>query len=159
VSAQVVAKGTIGMTEVVEVCPSAVDIGGQLPDVVLKPPTQPICDETSHDDDDAPSEELLGGVRTIPGRGPKYRRRRELVVHGTTLATKRCDRGRQGRTHGTLGQRGVGFPRLAEIAWEHPLRASTDIYMERPEPLVQRDTLSATERGGGWEEGLETVDC
>ncbi len=120
----------------------AIDIGGTFTDVVLE-----------HGDaqdrfkllttPEAPERAVLEGVRVILERTGIAARDIGLVIHGTTLATNALIERKGARTALVTTD---GFRDSIEIAYEHRFE-QYDLYMERPQPLVERDwRLSVPER-------------
>lgn len=112
----------------------AVDIGGTFTDIVLETAPGSFLSGkylTTHAD---PERAVLEGTRDLiakSGIGPE---RIGLVVHGTTLATNALIE-RKGAKVALITTR--GFRDSLEMAYEHRFEVS-DLYMERPAPLVPR---------------------
>ena len=112
----------------------AVDIGGTFTDVVL---------EHANGQDslkllttpDAPERAVLEGVDEILNRTGVSATNMTLVIHGTTLATNALIERKGARTALVTTD---GFRDSIEMAYEHRFE-QYDLYMERPQPLVERD--------------------
>ena len=112
----------------------AVDIGGTFTDVVL---------EHANGQDslkllttpDAPERAVLEGVDEILNRTGVSATDMTLVIHGTTLATNALIERKGARTALVTTD---GFRDSIEMAYEHRFE-QYDLYMERPQPLVERD--------------------
>jgi N-methylhydantoinase A len=112
----------------------AVDIGGTFTDVVLeheggqerfKLLTTP----------DAPELAVLEGVEAILTQSGVKASDVTLVIHGTTLATNALIERKGAKTALITTD---GFRDSIEIAYEHRFE-QYDLYMERPQPLIERD--------------------
>ncbi len=112
----------------------AVDIGGTFTDVVLehkggqdrfKLLTTP----------DAPERAVLDGVKAVLQQTGVAASDVSLVIHGTTLATNALIERKGAKTALVATD---GFRDSIEIAYEHRFE-QYDLYMERPQPLIERD--------------------
>ncbi len=112
----------------------AVDIGGTFTDVVLehgggqdslKLLTTP----------DAPERAVLEGVGAVLQQTGVAASDVSLVIHGTTLATNALIERKGAKTALVATE---GFRDSIEIAYEHRFE-QYDLYMERPQPLIERD--------------------
>jgi N-methylhydantoinase A len=112
----------------------AVDIGGTFTDLVLergavqerlKLLTTP----------DAPEQAVFDGVAQVLARAGISPGEVGLVIHGTTLATNALIERKGARTALVATE---GFRDSIEIAYEHRFE-QYDLYMQRPQPLVERD--------------------
>ena len=117
----------------------AVDIGGTFTDVVLE---HSAGTDTAGQDSlkllttpDAPERAVLEGVDEILKRTGVSAADVTLVIHGTTLATNALIERKGARTALVTTD---GFRDSIEIAYEHRFE-QYDLYMERPQPLVERD--------------------
>ncbi|MBN9887011.1 hydantoinase/oxoprolinase family protein [Salipiger abyssi] len=112
----------------------AVDIGGTFTDIVLeRGPGDFVSAKflTTHGE---PERAVIEGTRELVAKSGIDPARIGLVVHGTTLATNALIE-RKGARIALITTR--GFRDSLEMAYEHRFEVS-DLYMERPEPLVPR---------------------
>ncbi|WP_126978893.1 hydantoinase/oxoprolinase family protein [Frigidibacter oleivorans] len=112
----------------------AVDIGGTFTDIVLElAPGEFLSGKylTTHAQ---PEQAVLDGTRDLIAKSGLDPDRIGLVVHGTTLATNALIE-RKGAKVALITTR--GFRDSLEMAYEHRFEVS-DLYMERPAPLVPR---------------------
>jgi N-methylhydantoinase A len=83
----------------------------------------------------APDEAVIAGAQTILREAGIPAASLDLVIHGTTLATK-VPIERKGLRTAAITT--AGFRDSLEIAYEHRFE-QCDLYMERPAPPVSRD--------------------
>jgi len=112
----------------------AVDIGGTFTDIVLElAPGEFLSGKylTTHAQ---PERAVLDGTKDLIAKSGLSPDRIGLVVHGTTLATNALIE-RKGAKVALITTK--GFRDSLEMAYEHRFEVS-DLYMERPAPLVPR---------------------
>ncbi|WP_116132749.1 hydantoinase/oxoprolinase family protein [Tropicimonas sp. IMCC34043] len=112
----------------------AVDIGGTFTDIVLeRAPGEFLSGKylTTHVE---PERAVLEGTKDLIAKSGMSPDRIGLVVHGTTLATNALIE-RKGAKVALITTK--GFRDSLEMAYEHRFEVS-DLYMERPAPLVPR---------------------
>ena len=112
----------------------AVDIGGTFTDVVLQAAgrqwTTKVLTTPS-----APEVGLLEALRVILAEAGMAESALQLLILGTTLATKALIE-RKGAKTALITT--AGFRDVVEIGWEHRF-AQYDIFLDKPAPLVPRD--------------------
>lgn len=112
----------------------AVDIGGTFTDIVLERGAGDFVSGkylTTHGE---PERAVLEGTKDLIARSGIAPEQIGIVVHGTTLATNALIE-RKGARIALITTR--GFRDALEMAYEHRFEVS-DLYMERPAPLVPR---------------------
>ena len=112
----------------------AIDIGGTFTDVVLETPAKRFTTKVLTTPD-APERGVLDGIAIVLAESTISANAVELVIHGTTLATNALIERKGAKTALLVTD---GFRDSIEIAYEHRFEQS-DIFMERPPPLVPRD--------------------
>jgi N-methylhydantoinase A len=112
----------------------AIDIGGTFTDVVLETPVRRFTTKVLTTPD-APESGVLKGIATLLAESAVRANAIELIIHGTTLATNALIERKGAKTALLVTD---GFRDSIEIAYEHRFDQS-DVFMERPPPLVPRD--------------------
>ena len=112
----------------------AIDIGGTFTDVVLETPVRRFTTKVLTTPD-APEGGVLDGIATVLAESAVPANAIELIIHGTTLATNALIERKGAKTALLVTE---GFRDSIEIAYEHRFEQS-DVFMERPPPLVPRD--------------------
>jgi N-methylhydantoinase A len=112
----------------------AIDIGGTFTDVVLETPVRRFTTKILTTPD-APESGVLKGIAILLAESAVPANAIELIIHGTTLATNALIERKGAKTALLVTD---GFRDSIEIAYEHRFEQS-DVFMERPPPLVPRD--------------------